>query len=301
MNEPIDRDYESTPEGREAVALLQRHAPPPTDERAGARAVLDRLDATQPRGRLLHVRWLAPLAGAAAAAVVVALVLINPGASAPTQDDTAESAREDAPVPEVGTITHAAQDLGDIRARVRRRTDDGPVIDAGLRHGLRVGDRLEGPDGAVAEVRDVGIFVARVRVAKGSLAVGDRLAAPISTDAQVRTARFESLGGDPGAFYRFGAVFSAMETTAARLAGIASGEALRVDEVIPAVLVEGDEVVLTLAARLGLQRNDILLEVNGSSVGNAGELAAALGWSLDPRLVTVTVIRDGRQLDLRAG
>lgn len=301
MNE--EQGYDHTEEGRETIALLKKHAPPMPDRQAGAQAVLDRIavDEPAPAGTLHHLRWIGPLVGAAAAAVVIAFVLSSPPATPQTGNAPAviadEEAAEETPTPLMIRHEH---EYPDIVARVRAPAKGAFIIDAGLKDGLRPGDEMIGSGETRVKVDAAGIFVARVKVIEGELSRHDELRARPVTAPQERAARFDESGGDPGAFFQFGAVFSALPTSEARMMGISDGQAVRVDEVIPALLSDPDDSPSpTLAARLGLQREDVIVEVNGINVRNLGDFASALGWSLAPNLLTVSVLRDGKQLDLR--
>ena len=79
----------------------------------------------------------------------------------------------------------------------------------------------------------------------------------------------------------------------------ADGAALRVDETIPALLKDaGGAPQSTIAAQLDLRTGDVIVEVNGTNVRNENEFAKALGWSLDPRMLSIRVLRNGKQVDL---
>ncbi|MBZ0137461.1 MAG: hypothetical protein K8I27_13930 [Planctomycetes bacterium] len=291
-------NFDHTHEGREMVALLQKHAPPPVDSRAGADAVLARLQARQPEGKVIPLRWLAPLIGAAAA-VVITLFIID-GGNKPVQPETSPPpvARVDDDAPR-GTQLDIRREQGfpEIVAYVRGTSGDGLLIDAGAKDGLRVGDKLIGANGFEARVTTIGIFEARIS-ASGALSRGAELRAKVESDPQQRAAQFSDFGGDPGAFLEFGALFSPLPPAEARMLGLADGAALRVDEVI-STLLKGETPVRTLASRLDLRADDVVVEVNGAAIGSYNDLANALGWSRDPAMLNVKVFRNGRQLDLR--
>lgn len=290
--------FDHTREGREVVALLQKHAPPPVNSRAGADAVLTRLKAAEPKGKLIPMRWLAPLVGAAAA-VVVTLFIIN-GGSTPVQPENQNPppvARVEEDTPRVSQVDiRREQGFPEIVAFVRGSSGGGMLIDAGAKDGLRVGDTLRGASGVEVRVTAVGIFDARVSADK-ALSRGAELRAKAESDAQQRAARFAELGGDPGAFYEFGALMTQMQPVDARTLGISEGTALRVDEVLSNLLRDG-QVVQTLAGRTDLRAGDVIVEVNGAQVGSFSELAGALGWVRDPRMLHIRVLRNGRLVDL---
>ena len=289
--------FDHTSEGREVVALLQKHAPPPVDSRAGADAVLARLQQKEPAGRLLSIRWLAPLVGAAAAVVVTLLIFNNQPPTVTPQPQPPVAKEDTAPPPRVSQVEiRRDQGYPEIVAYVRGTSGDGLRIDAGAKDGLRVGDTLRGINGVEARVTAVGIFDARV-TAEG-LTRGAELRAEVETDAQQRAARFADFGGDPGAFLEFGALFSVLPGSEARMLGINDGAALRVDEVLSTMLKD-NQSTQTLARRLDLRPGDVVTEVNGAAVGSYNDLANALGWSHDPQLLNVRVLRKGKQLDLK--
>lgn len=295
--------FDQTGEGREVIALLQKHAPQVPDSKAASRAVLARLQAnqqTQPAGKLLVLRWAGPLI-AAAAAVAVAFVLFSTPPAQTNSDTPPAIADKPAPAPDRGPLViRTDRQWPEIVAVVRYISADGVLIDAGLKDGLRVGDTLEGPQGVQARVTSVGVFDARVSLSGGKPARGDELRARVSTEAQKRAASFAGFGGDPGAFFEFGALVSALPLSEARMLGVSDGAVLRVDESIPALLKGADTAPQpTLASQLDLRAGDVIVEVNGAHVRNEDELARALGWSLDPRLLNVRVIRNGKQLDLK--
>lgn len=288
--------YDHTPEGRELVALLQKYAPPAVDSRKGAQAVMARLGGVRPRARLHLLIRLAPVT-AAAALVAVALLIFTPP---PEQPETPApvAKHDDAPAP---THTDIRRERGypEIVATVRGSSGDGLLIDAGAKDGLRVGDELSAAGGVKARVTAVGIFEARIS-ADGPLSRGAEVRARAATEAQQRAAGFAEFGGDPGAFLEFGALVSAMPLADARMLGISDGAALRVDETLPALLRDPQSAPApTLAAQLDLRAGDVIIEVNGSHVRTLNDFGQALGWSRDPRLLTVRILRNGKQLDLR--
>lgn len=296
-----ENGYDQTDDGRELIALLKKHAPPTPDGRAGAELVLARLDEPQPAGVLRHLRWFGPIVASSAAAIVIAFVLSTPPTT-PGNASAETASAKDQPATESPTPVRALEDpsLPGVTAVVRDRAGDDYVIDAGLQDGLRTGDELSGPGDARVKVSAAGIFNARVRLVSGRLSRQSDLQARDETEAQKRAARFRAFGGDPGAFFQFGALFSAMPTHEARMGGISDGQAIRVDEVIRAIMKSpGAAPEVSHAARLGLQPGDVILEVNGASVRNFGSFANALGWSLDPNTLTVSVLRNGAQLNLR--
>ncbi|MCA8914842.1 MAG: hypothetical protein KDB90_05480 [Planctomycetes bacterium] len=296
MSSELDTDgYDNTPEGRELVALLQRYAPPAVDSRAGAQAVLARIG--KPRGRVLRLgNWLPPLVGAAAA-VALAFVIFSPKPD--TQLDTPSPVAKDIPAPPTQADIRHDRRFPEIVALVRGASGDGLLIDAGLKDGLRVGDTLSGPGGVTARITAVGVFESRVAVVGGTLMTGAELRTAATTDAQLRAAKFAEFGEDPGAFFGFGALVSGLPLSEARMLGISDGAALRVDETIPALFKDpASDPQATLAAQLDLRAGDVIVEVNGTHVRNSSDLGQALGWSLDPKLLSVRVLRGGKQLDL---
>ncbi|MBE7492535.1 MAG: PDZ domain-containing protein [Planctomycetes bacterium] len=287
--------FDRTPEGEAMAALLRRYAPPPSSSARGAAEVLGRLR-RRPAGRRVALwRWLVPATGAAAAVLVVVL--------AAWPDDS----RGPAPVP-APAVTPAAQDTPTVQrgapqpalsARLRGTSGNGWRLDAGLKDGLRVGDRLRGPGGTVAEVVAAGIFDSRVRVS-GEAARGQLFFVQDLTPAQERAARLATLGGDAGALLDFGAVFDPMPMSEARLAGLADGRALVVTEVIASVLRDFEgQPEPTLAARLGLRAGDVVLAVNGMPVRDLAGLYAALEYTRGGR-VSVAVLRGSATLELSA-
>jgi hypothetical protein len=287
MNEPYD-NFDNSPEGRALVALLQKHAPPGIDSRKGSQAVLMRI---QPRGRLQVLRWLGPVA-AAAAAIVVALVILNP-VDQPKTPEVADKPAD--PVPSAAEIRHD-REWPEILATVR---GDGTLIDAGLKDGLRVGDELIGPGGVKVRVTAAGIFEARIST-DSPISRGAEVRTRVSTEAQKRAAKFNDFGGDPGAFLEFGVLVSAMPLNEARMLGLSDGSALRVDEAIGVVMKDAKAAPqATLASRLDLRAGDVIVEVNGASVRTVNDFASALGWSLDPQRLTIRVLRGGKQIDLK--
>lgn len=244
-----------------------------------------------PEGRLVALRW-AGSAVAAAAAVMIAVVLLQ---SPPQPVPMAPPAAGSAPAP-------MAAARGPVEPRlvavVRGPSAQGWRIDAGLKDGLRVGDKLEGA-GGIYTVSAVGIFDSRV-TGEHAPARGDKLSLEINTPALLRAGNFEVLGGDPGAFFDLGAIFEALPTQQARALGISDGRALVVTEVIRLVLRDFDgPPQATLAANLGLRAGDVLAGVNGFAVPDLNQLANALEWTRRSGKLQATVIRDGRTLELQ--
>jgi hypothetical protein len=278
-----DNGFDKSEEGQALVALLKRHAPPMPSSQAGTQAVISRI---RTRGRLHVLRWAGPLT-AAAAAVAVAFFIFAPidehqpntVADKPRESTTPVEIRRDRAYPEIVAVVR------------------GETIDAGLKDGLRVGDVLEGPGGATARVTAVGVFEARIS-AEVPFSRGVEVRARVSTDAQKRAAKFSEFGGDPGAFFEFGVLVSALSLNEARMQGIADGRALVVDEVIAATLKDG-QVQSTLASRLDLRAGDIIIEANGATVRSVNDFAQALGWSLEPTRLNIRILRNGKQVDLK--
>ena len=304
MNNDPDSGFDQTPEGRELIALLAKHAPPQPDSRAGAQAVMARLRAAEtpaPRGRLFTMRWLVPLVGAAAAVAIAFVVLSTPPNQTTPNTPPLVSDKDD-PAPDTdrrAVVIRHDRAWPEIVGTVRNENAEGVTIDAGLKDGLRVGDTLDGPQNTRVRVIAVGVFESRVSVSGGTLVPGTELRARVTTDAQKRAAQFADFGGDPGAFYQFGALVSALPLSEARMLGISDGAALRVDETIPALLKDaGGAPQSTIAAQLDLRTGDVIVEVNGTNVRNENEFAKALGWSLDPRMLSIRVLRNGKQTDL---
>lgn len=298
MNHEAD-NFDSTPEGREIIALLERHAPPPPDTHAASRAVLQRLHEQHPRGRIISMRWIGPLVGAAAA-VVLAFMIFNPPET--TQPENQPVVSDNDPAPEITRQYTARPEHVPpaLTAVVRGTAGNDVLISAGLKDGLRVGDMLQGPGGSTARVTAAGIFEARVSISGPTPARGAEMRAETPTPAMKRAARFAEVGGDPGAFLEFGAVLGALPMADARLLGISDGKALVVEESIPAIMRDADQPASpTLAARIGLRAGDVIIEVNGASVRALNDFTAALGWSLQPQVLHVRVIRNGRELELK--
>ena len=290
--------FDHTREGRETIALLQKYAPPEVDSRAGADAVLARLQAAQPEAKVIPMRWLAPLVGAAAA-VVITLFVINSGSTPVTPENpNPPVARVEDPAPHVSQVDiRREQGFPEIVAYVRGSSGDGLLIDAGAKDGLRIGDKLIGANGVEARVTAVGIFDARVSP-DDTLTRGAELRAKVESSPQQRAAQFADFGGDPGAFLEFGALFTPLQPAEARMLGISDGAALKVDEVL-STLLKGDKAVQTIAKRLDLRPGDVVVEVNGAQVASYNDLANALGWSRDPQMLTVSILRNGKQQDLK--
>jgi len=290
MNTKADEGFDRTPQGQAMAQLLRRHAPPDSDAHAGAKAVMERVAG---RGRRINLmRWLVPAATAAAAALIVLVIALpdNTRAPAPPTETprAAPAAAVSRGVPATALVT-----------RLRGPLAGGWRLDAGLQDGLRVGDRLQGAEGAVAIVTAAGIFDSRVRV-EGAASRGSAFMAIGDSAAMRRAARLGHLGGDPGAFLHLGAVFDYAPYAEARMMGLADGRALRAAEVIPAILRDfAGEPEISLAARMGLQRGDVIEAANGLPVRDLGELAAALDAGLGGRM-SVTVMRIGQRLELVA-
>lgn len=282
-----DNGYDETPQGQQLISLLRRHAPPVPDVARARAAILQSL----PEGRLVALRW-AGSAVAAAAAVMIAVVLLQ---SPPEPVPMAPPATESAPAPMAASRGPAAPRLV---AVVRGPSAQGWRIDAGLKDGLRVGDRLEGA-GGIYTVSAVGIFDSRVH-GDHAPTRGEKLSREINTPALLHARSFEALGGDPGAFLDLGAIFEALPTLQARVLGISDGRALVVTEVIRLVLRDFDgQPQATLAANLGLRAGDVLAGVNGFAVSDLNQLAGALEWTRRSGKLQATVIRDGRTLELQ--
>lgn len=291
MSDNINDDahaFDRTPEGEAMVALLRRHAPPPPDIENARTAVLARL----PAGRSYTLAWAGPAIGAAAA-VLITVLLLTQEAPKPAGDPTPAPIADATPAAEV-VRGHAAPQLV---AVVRGPSGDGWRIDAGLKDGLRAGDTLSA-GGREYTVSAVGIFESRV---KGAVAParGDRLTRAIDTEALQRADAMAAIGGDPGGFYDFGAVFETLPVGDARNMGFADGNALRVAEVIRTVLRDFNAAPqTTLAAALGLQAGDVIVSVNGYESGDLNRLANALQWTRTSSMLQVTVLRDGRTVEL---
>lgn len=276
------------------AALLRRHAPPPSDAAAGAAAVLLRLQRRKGRGkRLSLMRWLAPAAGVAAAAVIVVLAALP--------DDSRIPAPLSAPAPAAPVsappVARGAQQPA-LRAVVRGPSGNGWRLDAGLKDGLRVGDTLRGKGGIVATVVAAGIFDSRVRIDGAQTRRGDEFFIDSLNARQQRASRLAEFGGDPGALLDFGAIFDPMPMREAMLRGLNDGRAVSVQEVIPAILRDFEgEPGATLAALLGLRAGDVVESVNGMQVRNLNDLATALGHTRSGR-VSMTVLRGSTALEL---
>ncbi len=279
-----DEGFDHTPEGEATVALLRRHAPPPPDVEHGRDAVLARL----PQGRVRYLNWAGAAVGAAAA-VLIAFVLLS-------QDPPTNT--PPAPTPDFATNPGPRSNAEpQLVAVVRGASADGWRVDAGLKDGLRAGDRLLGERGEYT-VSAVGIFDSRV-TGEVTPATGERLARALDNAALRRATAMQSVGGDPGGFFDFGAVFEVMPVAEARASGIGDGRALRVVEAIAGVLRDFDGAPQpTLASKLGLHEGDLMVQVNGHEVPDLNKLAAALEWSRKSGMVQATVIRNGRTIEL---
>ncbi|MBK8208054.1 MAG: PDZ domain-containing protein [Planctomycetes bacterium] len=291
MSDNISDDahaFDRTPEGEAMVALLRRHAPPPPDVEHGRMAVLARI----PAGRSYTLAWAGPAIGAAAA-VLITVLLLTQEAPQPSHIATPAPIADATPAAEVVRGGTASQ----LVAVVRGPSGDGWRIDAGLKDGLRVGDTLAA-NGREYTVSAVGIFEARVKGASAP-ARGDRLTRAIDSEALQRADAMAAIGGDPGGFYDFGAVFEALPVSDARNLGFADGNALRVAEVIRTVLRDfSASPETTLAAALGLQAGDVIVSVNGYEASDLNRLANALQWTRTSSMLQVTVLRDGRTVEL---
>jgi hypothetical protein len=300
-------NYDSTPQGRETIALLQRHAPAPPDAVAESRRILQELP--EPPGRILVVRW-AATGVATAAAVMLALVLVLPDPQPVAPDNIADTETPEPiehpddltqhPPPEHGRamVAHMTPELA---AMVRGRSGvDGWRIDAGLTHGVRTGDVFMAGDGRELTVVAVGIFDARVHC-DSPLALGTRALLRTDSPALLRARHYQPAGGDPGSLFDLGAVFEQLPMHEAHDLGLNSGRALWVVETIPAILRDHTtDPEPSLAARLGLQRGDIVLDVNGHDCSDLNTLIEALQWTRHSGMLDATVIRNGLNVELRA-
>lgn len=278
-----ENGFDRTTAGQATVALLRRHAPPAPDVERNRDAVMARL----PGGRVRYIHWMGA-AAAAAASVSIALLLL--------QDPSAPPAATPGDNTTVTTPAARGHVPAQLEAVVRGASADGWRIDAGLKDGLRVGDRLIGPRGEY-QVVAVGIFDARV---KGEgLTSGDRLGTQRATAPMLRAAKLATFGGDPGGFYDFGAVFESLPVTQARNLGLGNGRGLRVAETIPSLLRDFDGAPEpTLASRLGLLRGDVIVRANDHPAQDLNQLANALQSSRRSGMLRATVIRNGRTLEL---
>jgi hypothetical protein len=281
-----DEGYDRTPEGRDIEALLRRHAPALGSGRQGAALVLAKLARRRREGVMR--RLLIGASASAAAALIVALSILPDGrVTEPAQPQPAPAA----PAPQVADAA--------LTARIRGEAPGGWWIDRGLAHGLRVGDRLEDGSGRAATVAAVGIFSARVSATAAQ--PGTRLFLPVATPAVKRAAALQSLGGDPGGLYEFGAVLESLDGVSAREQGLSNRRALRVLEVFTAILRDpGQEPAPTLAGRLGLRTGDLILEVNGMPVHTLNQFTQALGPPGRASRISMKVVRTGRELGLTA-
>lgn len=278
--------FDQTDQGQAVVALLRRHAPPPTNPHNAAALVLARL----PRARRVNLRALLPVATAAAAAVVAA-VLIFTSRATPLDPGA---------LPKISPVADVVYAPGPgLEVVVRDAAGEGWRVDGGLKDGLRVGDVLLAK-GLRARVVAAGIFDSRVQFETGTPRRGDRLRTEAWTAPMERAAKYDSFGGDPGALLDFGAVFAQLPVHEARSHGLTDGKAIRVEEVIRTVLRDmNGQPEVTLATQLGLQRGDILIRVNNAPAGTPNDLASALGYARRGT-VTATVLREGRTVELAA-
>lgn len=287
-----EEGFDRTPEGEALAGLLRRHAPPASNPALGAAAVLGRLQ-QQRTGRFNLVRWLAPAAGLAAAALIVLVAMLPDETRAPMPVEAPVQPSAVTPPVQRGPAPAA------LTARLRGPSGNGWRLDAGLKDGLRVGDRLTGRSGLSAVVVAAGIFDCRVRV-DGLASRGAEFVVESPNERQLRAARLSEHGGDPGALYDLGAIFDAMPMREARLAGLADGRALQVSEVISAILRDFEgEPQPSLAARLGLRAGDVVVSVNGMQVRDLAGLYAALDYSRSGA-VSMTVLRGSATLELSA-
>jgi hypothetical protein len=142
-----------------------------------------------------------------------------------------------------------------------------------------------------------GIFDSRVRV-DGAALRGDVFAIEARNAIQQRANRLEYMGGDPGAFLDLGAVLDPVSFGESRMMGLADGGALRVAEVIPAILRDyGAEPEMSLAAKMALQGGDVIERANGVRTRDFNELAHALEIGRNGRMA-VTIIRNSKRLEL---
>jgi hypothetical protein len=299
----MNDNYDRTPEGKQVIALLEQAAPPVPDVHARAHEILAALPEAERPGRRLAplVSMYAGVAAAAAALVLTVLIVVLPGEPEPgphvaEQPPTLEHSPPDARPSLPMAAPYAPPELV---TTVRSRSAEGWRVDAGLSHGLRAGDQLTGPEGRTVRVLAVGIFDARVADADW-LRLGTRLVLPDASGPYLRVLAYRQAGGDPGSLFDLGAVFQPASTLEARAAGISSGRALGVIEVIPAILRDhNSDAQPSLAARAGLRRGDIVLEVNGHGVSDIAELVEALRWTRNSGILQVTVLREGQALQLR--
>ncbi|MBX3475531.1 MAG: PDZ domain-containing protein [Planctomycetes bacterium] len=294
MNEPHDDEgFDRTPQGEALATLLRRHAPPASSAAIGAAAVLGRLQQQRRAQRLGLMRWLAPAAGVAAAILIVLVATLPDEARAPAPQPGVPALATPEPQP----VPQSPQAV--LTARLRGTSGNGWRLDAGLKDGLRVGDKLVGKSGATAEVVAAGIFDSRVRV-DGPAARGAEFAMTGVPPRVDRALRMVEYGGDPGALLDLGAILDTMPMREARLVGLADGRAVQVQEVIPAVLRDfAGEPQSTLAARLGLRAGDVVVAVNGMQVRDVAGMANALEYSRGGN-TSVTVIRGSATLELSA-
>ncbi len=289
MNEP---GFDATPHGEEMIALLRRHAPPRCDAKAASLRVMQRLDARPQRTHVLA--WLAPLGLAAAACAVVAVMVFAPVDDRPQTPAPSVAAHE---TPGELSPFNAVPAGAVVSVRVRSVSGEVITLDAGLTRGLRTGDLLQSGQSQV-RVTAAGIFVSHGRVESGSPPQrGERFWVEALTPAMRRMQQFEFVGGDAGALYDFGAVFESLPLPEARRRGLASGRALVVVETIGSLL-RGEVVEPSLAGRLGLQAQDVLLQVNGQSIENLNELLLTLEQSRQNGALRFRVLRGAQEVEL---
>lgn len=291
--DPGHAPFALSAEDADTAALLARHAPPPADTDRGVEAVMARLPQAvrrSPQGRLL--RLASPLAAAAVIACAVLLALWPNGDPATSPPNTPSAAENPAAQPREQTVAHF---------RVREISGERVILDGGLADGLRVGDRLVGPHGEALTVAEVGVFFARARPEEPSLAParGARVAVESGSSALLRAQDKTSAGGDPGAFFAFGAVFDPLPPQRARELGLADGRAIVVVETIGALAESRtSEPKATPAALLGLQEGDVLLDLNGLPVRDFAEFVQALEMCRRAPRWSLRILRGSRELTL---
>ncbi|MHC4840493.1 MAG: hypothetical protein ACYTDT_05950 [Planctomycetota bacterium] len=288
----MTENYDNTEEGKSMIAMLERYGPPPADSVVGREAVLSQL----PAGRKLSLwQWLVPATGTAAAALIAVVLLSDP--STPVSNNPVDVVNV-TPAKADTEVDTAEPELG-LEVRMIRPIEDGWLLDRGLSQGLRIGDELVA-GGVKIRVTSTGIFRSRGQVLEGKPSRGENLRSSSLSPAMKRAADLRNFGGDAGGFYVFGAGLEILSVDEAREHGIEHGTAIRVRETFPAIYQpDTGKLDVTLAARLGLQVGDVLLQIDGKPVPDFAAFTQALGWQSDKSLLMARVLRNGSPLDLR--
>lgn len=288
MTNDASENFDRSPDGQVVIALLRRHAPPLPDTEAAVRRVSTRLNQGS-SARLLWLKVAGPIAALAAGIMIALFIMAPPVTPGPTPDA----------VKDLGPSPAASAAARPMRFFTVRSASEGRVVlDSGLAAGLRSGDLLEGAGGVKVKVSAPGIFVAQAIIEAGLPKTGQRLGCE-ATKTMLESQLSQTQGGDPLALYDFGAVFRNLSPQDARQRGFASGRALAVREVMGSLLRSAldKNTTPTLAGRLGLKTDDVVLSVNGVAVSDVAALTRALEAARRGGL-TMRVLRGEREVAL---